>query len=353
MKKIVILIPSLKKGGAEKQACLLARALSGNHIVKMIIISPEAGMEDENIQLSTLTSSDIYRLKGNAIQKVKSIFRLLRNDNSDYLFCYLTKPDLLGPIIGRFSGVKYIYQGLRNAEIPMAKMVLEKIGNIFSTGAIINNYSGVDCFAKCGINNQIVIPNCYFNIQPEIERIDKNQITVITIGRFVRQKDYTTAISAMAKAMNNNARLRYKIIGHGELEGEIRNTVDRFGICDKTEILINPKGILKHLMDADIYLSTSLFEGTSNSIMEALDASLPVVATNVGDNDRLVKKGINGFLEETGNIESISNHILTLSKSLEMRNKFGVAGNGLLRESYSYETFRKRYLDLIEMPDKR
>lgn len=55
---------------------------------------------------------------------------------------------------------------------------------------------------------------------------------------------------------------------------------------------------------ADIYLSTSLFEGTSNSIMEAMNADLPIVATNVGDNGLLVKNEINGFLcgKETGNV---------------------------------------------------
>lgn len=351
MKKIVILIPSLKKGGAEKQACLLARALRDSHDVKMIIISPEAGMEEENIQLSTLPLNSIHRLHGSVFLKAKNIYSILHTHRSDILFCYLTKPDILGPIVGKIAGVKYIYQGLRNTRIPKAKMILEKIGNIFSTGAVINNYSGVDYFKQFNINNQIVIPNCFYNIQPERQRQEKKYITVVTVGRFVEQKDYPTAIAAMAEAMSKNPRLRYKIIGHGELECEVRDFVTKHGISDKTEILINPKGIIKHLEDTDIYLATSLFEGTSNSIMEALDASLPVVATNVGDNYRMVKDGITGFLEETGDIQSISNHILTLSASNKMRNEFGIAGNRLLRETYSFDAFKKQYLDLVEMSE--
>lgn len=347
MKKVSILIPSLKKGGAEKQACLLARALRDEYEINMIIMSPEAGLEKENIQLSGLPSECIQTLNGDIFHRVKFLYQVLKKNTPDFLFCYLTRPDFFGPIIGRLTGVKYIFQGLRNARVPMAKMILEQLGNMFSTGAIINNYSGKKYFKRYGIRTQVVIPNCYFTPQVWKERQEKNIITVVTVGRFVEQKDYPTAIAAMAQAMQYDSRLRYKIIGHGELETEVRKLVRHYHIENKTEILINPKGIMNHLVEADIYLSTSLFEGTSNSIMEALDASLPIVATNVGDNDRLINDNINGFLVQCGNIDKISERIVSLSSSLKMRNEFGLAGNRLLRDNYSFDSFKHRYFSLM------
>ena len=348
MQNIVILIPSLKKGGAEKQACFLAKALKNRYNISMIVLSPQAGMEQENIQLSELSNDQIYKLNGSLPTKICHIYRILKKIHPEFLFCYLTQPDLLGPIIGKLTGIKYIYQGLRNTQLPPLKIFFEWIGNKFSTGSIINNYSGVGIFKRYGINNIVTIPNCYQSNNNTQSIARKNSdITVITVGRFVDQKDYPSAIASMAEAMKQNNHIRFKIIGHGYLENSIYEMVNSYGISDRTEILINPKGIMQHLLDADIYLSTSLFEGTSNSIMEALDAYLPVVATDVGDNKYLVKNNINGYLHSIGDTNSIANSIQKLSSSKDLRTRFGKEGHRILFEDYSYETFQKRYFDLI------
>lgn len=146
MNKIAILIPSLKKGGAEKQACLLASALKDKNDVILIVLSPEAGLEDENLKLSDLSPENIYALEGGTIKKLFLLHSILRKRNIDIMFCYLTKPDFWGPIIGRVAGVRYIYQGLRNAKLPKFKMLLEFFGNLLATGAITNNYAGADVF---------------------------------------------------------------------------------------------------------------------------------------------------------------------------------------------------------------
>lgn len=73
------------------------------------------------------------------------------------------------------------------------------------------------------------------------------------------------------------------------METQVRKWIRQYVIDDITTIYINPNNIAELLDQADIYISTSLFEGTSNSIMEAMNADLPIVATNVGDNGQLVQ----------------------------------------------------------------
>lgn len=85
-------------------------------------------------------------------------------------------------------------------------------------------------------------------------------------------------------------------MGYGSLEAQIREWIKQYGIDDITTVYINPNNIAELLDQANIYISTSLFEGTSNSIMEAMNADLPIVATNVGDNGQLVQNRENGFL---------------------------------------------------------
>lgn len=342
---IAILIPTLKKGGAEKQAVLLAKALRDDYNVTLMVVNKESGFEPELVELSGLQPGQIICLD---THKKRQLFQTLRSRHIDTLFCYLTWPDFWGPLMARLAGVKTIYQGLRNTDLPKWKLLLERIGNRCSTGAIINNYAGVEVFKKKGIKRLTVIPNCYLNPMPNKPRTEREYITAVTVGRFVKQKDYPVAISAIAKAMARNPRLRFKIIGHGKLEDMVRKLIIAQGIDDRTEILINPSGILNHLLNADIYLSTSLFEGTSNSIMEALDASLPVVATDVGDNDQLVNDGETGFLVNTGDVSAITASLLKLASDRNLRNTMGEKGNRLLKEKYGFENFKAKYLELLE-----
>ena len=140
---------------------------------------------------------------------------------------------------------------------------------------------------------------------------------------------------------------RFCIVGYGVLEEQIREWVKEFCIEDKTDIYIKPNNVSELERNADIYISTSLFEGTSNSIMEALNWSLPVVATNVGDNDRLVVDGENGYLHPVGDVNGIAASLCLLLDSSNLRNKMGYKGNQNLKENYSIEIFEKRYMDLI------
>lgn len=346
---IGILIPTLKKGGAEKQAALLASVLKNDYRVVMIVMAPDSGMEEENMEIASLPIGDMITLSGGIISQIRQLYFVLKRNRIDTLFCYLTRPDIIGPIIGRMAGVKTIYQGLRNAELPKAKLLLEKIGNEWADGAIVNNYAGEKIFFQKGLRNMTVIPNCYPDPKSYTERKDSRYITVITVGRFVAQKDYHTAIAAVSKAMGNVDNLKFKIIGHGELEGQVRDWIKDFNIADRCEILINPKNIMGHLLDVDIYLSTSLFEGTSNSIMEALDASLPVVATDVGDNCKLVEDGVNGFLTGTGDVDTIANRLEKLAADRVLRLDMGREGNAILKRDFSMEAFKSRYMELLEV----
>lgn len=348
MHSISILIPTLKKGGAEKQAALLAKVIhDSGHSVVLIVVNGAAGFEPELVALCGLPDSDIVCLPARG--KKRALRRVLRERKVDTMFCYLTWPDFWGPIVGRMAGVKRIYQGLRNASLPAYKMLLEAAGNVLSTGAIVNNHAGVPVFRRRGIRRMTVIPNCYPSPRPAREaHEDAGEVRIITVGRFVEQKDYPTAIAAVANAMAANSDLRFTIIGHGELETIVRSLVQQHGIADRTEILINPPGIVDRVAQADIYLSTSLFEGTSNSIMEALDVSLPVVATRVGDNDRLIDDGVSGFLTRCGDTEAIATALLRLAGNPALRLEMGAAGHRLLIDRYGMEAFSRSYLNIIE-----
>ena len=140
---------------------------------------------------------------------------------------------------------------------------------------------------------------------------------------------------------------KFIIVGYGELESQVRQWVNAYKVGSFTEILINPNYIPQLEYDADIYLSTSLFEGTSNSIMEGMNANLPVVCTDVGDNYCLVKEEINGFLCKTGDVHTLSLRLKKLLEANDLRENMGKKSKEILADNFGVDIFLKRYLNLI------
>lgn len=347
MKKVSILVSTIDSGGAEKQAVLLATQLSKHTDVNLIVLYGNHPEYKRNVDLLVGSSVKTHKLFGNILLKMKQIKIILEESKTEVLLNYLTMPNLVGSLVGRMCGIR-VYNGIRNSRMPKSKLLMEKIAhNLWATGTIYNCYSGADYFSNHGFRSKknIVIPNCFPNIEEPVIRTDNKVKTIITVGRFDPQKDYKTLIKSVSLLRRNDFRLC--IVGYGVLEEQIREWVKKFCIEDKTDIYIKPNNVSELERNADIYISTSLFEGTSNSIMEALNWSLPVVATNVGDNDRLVMDGENGYLHPVGDVNGIADSLCLLLDSSNLRNKMGYKGNQNLKENYSIEIFEKKYMDLI------
>jgi glycosyltransferase involved in cell wall biosynthesis len=350
MKHIAIFVPSIKSGGAEKQAVLLARCLSVHYVVHFIVYHGEMAPFEPNVKiLSECQHYTLLNLCGGHWNRIKQLYRILRDNKVECIFNYLTFCDVVGAAIGRLAGVNWIYNGIRNSRLPKGKLFAERFfHNFFVTATIFNCYSGSEFFQDHGFSNKkcLVIPNGFPGIQNPVKRNLSDIPRIITVGRFVQQKDYETAIRAIS--LLNNHLFRFLIVGYGDLEQDVRKWVKQYHLEDVTTIYINPSNTQELIKSADIYLSTSLFEGTSNSIMEAMNWSLPVVATNVGDNSYLVQEGQSGYLTSIGDAEGIANSLRELLDDSELRNRMGERGNQILRELYSMELFEKRYVELIE-----
>mgnify|MGYP003289402675 FL=1 len=351
MKNIAIVIPSLSAGGAEKQAALLAVTLQKSYHVDIFLLHGIDSISPQNRALLEGSDVAVHALCGTMLFKLCQLRRELKRRGVDVLFNYLTSCNVVGAIAGRMAGVKRIYGGIRNTRVEWSKMVADRfIHNHVATGSIYNCYSGAEYFTSKGYKatRNIVIPNCFMNIAEPMVRADREVKHIVTVGRFVPQKDYRTLIRTIASLRALRKEFVVDIVGYGEQEQNIVAWINEFGVEDSVNIYIKPDNVQDILRDADIYLSTSLFEGTSNSIMEAMNWSLPVVATDVGDNSHLIADGVSGMLHPIGDAEGMAQSLARLIDSADMRNSMGANGNNNLHENYTMELFEQRYVDLIE-----
>ncbi|MDE6346799.1 MAG: glycosyltransferase family 4 protein [Muribaculaceae bacterium] len=347
MPKIGICVKNLTSGGAEKQAVLLANSLAPCHQVAFIILN--GGKVHQKYIEMLSPEVNIVKFGGGRRERIAQYRRYVKTTSPDLIFSYLTAANFYSVMAARGTSTKVI-TGLRNSKLPLSKHIADALLSRWGAAACVCNCeSGKRHFAATGFKGSRieVIPNCFDPIDDYREKPVRDTVNVITVGRFVAQKDYRTAVKAVAEASRKCPQLRFTIIGYGELENQVRGWVDEEKIGGITRILINSDRIADELRDADIYLSTSLFEGISNSIMEGMNADMPVVATPVGDNEALVKDGVNGYIDAVGDYAAMGRHIAALADDIALRRDMGRRSKELLNENFTKALFAGRYNSLI------
>lgn len=347
---VAIFVKNLENGGAEKQATLLARLLAASREVHFIVFNAKR-IHQRTLDLVRASPGVRYvAFEGSALLRFARFVRYLRRHRIALVFSYLTAANALACLAKPFCRIK-VCTGLRNARLPFFKRLADGLLTWWGADcAVVNCHSGRDAFARCGFNRRklAVIPNCIETVSPPVVRPPAAIPRIVTVGRFVPQKDYPTALRATAELARRGIPFAFDIAGHGSGEAAVRREITRLGLDGCIQIHVNPPDIPELLRRADVYLSTSLFEGTSNSIMEAMNAGLPVVATHVGDNARLVHDGVNGFLCPPRDATALADKLATLLGSPLLRDRMGCESRRILADHFSAETFLRSYQALID-----
>lgn len=133
-----------------------------------------------------------------------------------------------------------------------------------------------------------------------------------------------TVLAAFALAHKSVPALRLTLLGGGSLEGKLYRLVRE----NKMETVVTMKGrvaeheLPAHLAAADLYVSAAPTDGSSISLLEALAAGLPVIATDRPSNREWITAGINGWLAKSGDAISFSRAIVEAANtSIEARQR--------------------------------
>ncbi|VAX33331.1 hypothetical protein MNBD_NITROSPIRAE03-288, partial [hydrothermal vent metagenome] len=149
-----------------------------------------------------------------------------------------------------------------------------------------------------------------------------------TVGRLHSSKNYRLFLD-MARIVLERFEpgdLKFVIIGEGESRDELERYSQQSGIADNVVFTGETDDVFHLLQAMDVFVMTSLYEGLSNAIMEAMLAGLPVVATNVGGNSELVVNGENGFLCPLNDASSLAARVVSLLGNERVAMEMGEKG---------------------------
>jgi glycosyltransferase involved in cell wall biosynthesis len=161
---------------------------------------------------------------------------------------------------------------------------------------------------------------------PPVQRnkIDRsNPLKMVCTRRLELVFDHTTMIRAMALLKIKGIKFELSLAGDGSLLDELKQQVRNLGLDDSVTFMgkVAHEDLPELLSRNDVYLSASLWDGTSLSLLEAMASGLFPIVSDIKANSAWLRNGVDGFLHKVGNAEDLANCILRLLDEPEIVQK--------------------------------
>ncbi|MBO8137774.1 MAG: glycosyltransferase family 4 protein [Desulfotomaculum sp.] len=166
------------------------------------------------------------------------------------------------------------------------------------------------------------------------------------VARLAPQKGVVYFIKAAS--LLKEYRANFVVIGDGPLRNELEIKIKKLGLQDRVFLAGYRSDIFRLLPALDIFVLPSLTEGLPLTILEAMAAARPVVATKVGGVPELINQGITGLLVEPGNPGELAGAIAELLENPSRAKELGIAGKKIVSENFCIDSMIEATMKLYK-----
>jgi len=358
--KILFFIGSLRTGGKERRLIELLYYLKNNTKYDTFLV-----LRQNQIEYSAFKKLDIPYIILTKTYKKKDV-RLVKNF---YAICETFKPDIIHTwgkmpafvalptiIIKRIIHVNnQITSAPPNYKQWSFSNLINKINFLFSDVILSNSYAGLKTYNPPAKKSLVIYNGINLSRVENIASKDfirnkyniETKFAVIMMASFTNKKNYNEFIKTAEYILNLRDDISFICAGDGPNLKEISLKVKNINKIIFTGLVDNAEDLI-HCCDIGILLSNKKVhgEGISNTIMEYMTLSKPVIANDAGGTAEIIKNKINGFLITTENHIEIAKLIIELIDNPNMRASMGLAGRRIIEEKFTSEIMGAKFVSL-------
>jgi glycosyltransferase involved in cell wall biosynthesis len=335
-KKILHLISGLEIGGTETQLSRILPKLKQYHENRVCCVR---GHGPIGIKLEKNGVKVYYLELKNAfdILAIKRFYKIVKDFSPNILVTYLIHADLYGRFLGRLFGIKKIVSSKRGSLLQWEWLsFFDRLTKKMVTHYLVQTKTAKKEWVrkiKFPENKFTIIPNGIetekFQIQITKERkkeelgIPKNSLTISCISRLRQGKGHEILLKAFEDVFETNGNISLLIVGSGEKEEDLKKQIEYYKSKNNIFFLGNRNDVPKILAVSDLFVLPTEKEGMSNAIMEAMSAGVPIITTNISENEDLIINKKTGLLFPVNNSDSLAENIKLLIKNFDLRKELG------------------------------
>jgi colanic acid/amylovoran biosynthesis glycosyltransferase len=249
----------------------------------------------------------------------------------------------------------------RGAQINVAPYNPKRVRHREGLGASLAAADAVHCVSDDMLRNAVAWgadPKNAVVIRPAVDpdvftlpahRDDGSPFRVITTGALLWRKGYEYALSAIRELVDGGVDVRYEIIGDGNDRQHVLYTIHDLRLEDRVILhgRLEPPQVVGRLHNAHVFLLSSLSEGISNAVIEAMSCGLPIVTTSCGGMGEAVTDGVEGYLVPVRDADAMAAALARLAEDPDLRRRMGMNGRRRVLAEFTLERQVTAFVELF------
>ena len=357
MKTILHLIETSGPGGAERVLINLVENLDRARYGSIICLLKDGWLASQLRQRGFETVT-IPQRAGHDLGWVYKSIELIRRKRIDLLHSHEFGMNIYGSIASRLMQVPiiatvhgkayygerwrrrmaYRFVARRAAQMvavaeDIRRFLIDRVG--VSPRKLCTIYNGVDAKTVCSAEDGA-------RVRQELGIAETTPV-IGTIANLYPVKGHTFLLKAAAEVAKVVPQAVWLLAGRGGLLDQLQDEARQLGIKDKVRFLgfrNDPAALLQAM---DLFVLPSLSEGLPVSVLEAMAAGRPVVATDVGGNREVIVDGRTGFLVPPGDSSALASRMITLLANSDLAHGYGAEGRSRVCQHFSLERMVRAY----------
>lgn len=372
---VLHVIPSLKKGGAERLALDICRELQEREgiNVKLLLMYAENEYRFLSESLDVEVTPSFYRF--HVAAKAESDFTayrdLVHRFAPDVIHSHLFEAEFFTRQC-LFPGVKYITH-LHDNMVQFTDFGFSTLLSKSRFTRWMEKRHLLKCYQSC--NNTFIANSedtaAYFrqqlpaNLKHRIavlenaidlsrfrfitRKLSGRELRLVTTGSLVEKKNHAFLIGVMQQLKSQGYDVVLHILGDGPLHARLQEEINRSGLKEEIILAGNVHDVEKYLHDAQVYVHAATYEPFGLALVEAMATGLPVVSLDGKGNRGIVDDGINGYMLKEPDAKLFAMKVLEIIKSPEDYHRFSCAA-GTKAQRYSINAYADQLISHYRNP---
>jgi sugar transferase (PEP-CTERM/EpsH1 system associated) len=361
-KHIAHIVYSLQIGGLEELVLNLVRKMDRSRYQLSVIVLRTDGPLSLEMEKLGITVHRLHGEEGFSWALIRRLAALLRQEKVDAVHTHDLGPFIYGGLASLWNlnrnifHTEHSYLSQNSRRLRMFERVLGYycrviIADSRDVAAMLIERQKIPARKVVTILNGIDLDR-FQNLDTTTIRnamgIKPNVFVVGTVGRLVPVKNQALLIKAFASfAAERSAELI--IVGDGPERPGLESLAAELGVASRVHFTGARRDIPAILASLDLFVLPSLSEGLSLTLLEAMAAVRPVIATRVGGNPEVINDGKNGLLVPSNNVETLRDAMCRVNgPNAAWRDAIASSGRRTVEEQFSLDYMVKAYVQLYD-----